>query len=235
MKATDMAIPLYPKALENADYVVLTTLLDKKWSTYDTVKKPNYRKMNRCDYLKNKKEMIEATGDLETIPILEEKPKKPLSNRQWDRSFKKLRELGIVEEVKNINGKLYAYYIYNKNPISGKEYTLVEPEIIRALRRTYKSTTIKAYAYLRSQCWDSKNKKFIRKQIRLIDICSALGLSEETRNDLFKLLQELHASRYIRIYEKSKKSTEGDYFISYYEYEIVDYNEWKEARKPIKL
>ena len=98
-KATDMAIPLYPKALENADYVVLTTLLDKKWSTYDTKNKPNFRKMNRCDYLANKEEMIKATGDLDSIPILGEKPKKPLSKSQWDKSFKKLRELGIVEEL----------------------------------------------------------------------------------------------------------------------------------------
>ena len=149
-KATDMAIPLYPKALENADYVVLTTLLDKKWSTYDTKNKPNFRQMNRCDYLANKEEMIKATGDLDSIPILGEKPKKPLSKSQWDKSFKKLRELGIVEELKNTNNKLYAYRIYNKNEV-GKEYALVEAEIIRALRRTYKSTPIKAYAYLRSQ------------------------------------------------------------------------------------
>ena len=144
-KATDMAIPLYPKALENADYVVLTTLLDKKWSTYDTKNKPNFRKINRCDYLANKEEMIKATGDLEGIPIVldgkPKEPKKPLSVRQWDRSFKKLRELGIVEELKNTNNKLYAYRIYNKNEV-GKEYTLVEPEIIRALRTTFKSTSI---------------------------------------------------------------------------------------------
>ena len=233
-KATDMSIPWYPKALENADYVVLTTLLDKKWSTYDTKNKPNFRKINRCDYLANKEEMITSTGDLETIPILGEKPKKPLSKSQWDKSFKKLRELGIVEELKNTNNKLYAYRIYNKNEV-GKEYTLVEAEIIRALRRTYKSTPIKAYAYLRSQCWDNNSKKFVRKKISLVDICKALGLSEETRNDLFKLLQELHASRYITIYEKVKQSNQGDYNISYYEYEIVDYEEWKKARKPIRL
>ena len=226
-KATDMAIPLYPKALENADYVVLTTLLDKKWSTYDTKNKPNFRKINRCDYLKNKEEMIKATGDLNG-------DKKPLSKSQWDKSFKKLRELGIVEELKNTNNKLYAYRIYNKNEV-GKEYTLVEAEIIRALRRTYKSTPIKAYAYLRSQCWDNNSKKFVRRKISLVDICKALGLSEETRNDLFKLLQELHASRYITIYEKVKQSNQGDYNISYYEYEIVDYEEWKKARKPIRL
>ena len=229
-KATDMAIPLYPKALENADYVVLTTLLDKKWSTYDTKNKPNFRKINRCDYLANKEEMIKATGDLDSIPILGEKPKKPLSKSQWDKSFKKLRELGIVEELKNTNNKLYAYRIYNKNEV-GKEYTLVEAEIIRALRRTYKSTPIKAYAYLRSQCWDNNSKKFVRRKISLVDICKALGLSEETRNDLFKLLQELHAS----IYEKVKQSNQGDYNISYYEYEIVSYEEWKKARKPIRL
>lgn len=234
-KATDMSIPLYPTCLENADYVVLTTLLDKKWSTYDTVNKPNFRKMNRCDYLTNKEEMIRCTGDLDTIPILDEKPKKPLSNRQWDRSFKKLKELGIVEELRNTNNKLYAYRIYNKNPLNGKQYTLVEPEIIRALRKTYKSTSIKAYAYLRSQCWDNDSKKFVRKKISLVDICKALGLSEETRNDLFKLLQELHASRYITIYERVKQSTEGDYNISYYIYEIVSYEEWKKARKPIRL
>ena len=233
-KATDMAIPLYPKALENADYVVLTTLLDKKWSTYDTKNKPNFRKILRCDYLKNKEEMIKATGDLESTPILGEKPKKPLSKSQWDKSFKKLRELGIVEELKNTNNKLYAYRIYNKNEV-GKEYTLVEAEIIRALRRTYKSTPIKAYAYLRSQCWDNNSKKFVRRKISLVNICKALGLSEDTRNDLFKLLQELHASRYITIYEKVKQSNQGDYNISYYEYEIVDYEEWKKARKPIRL
>ena len=233
-KATDMAIPLYPKALENADYVVLTTLLDKKWSTYDTKNKPNFRKINRCDYLANKEEMITSTGDLETIPILGEKPKKPLSKSQWDKSFKKLRELGIVEELKNTNNKLYAYRIYNKNEV-GKEYTLVEAEIIRALRRTYKSTPIKAYSYLRSQCWDNNSKKFVRRKISLVNICKALGLSEDTRNDLFKLLQELHASRYITIYEKVKQSNQGDYNISYYEYEIVDYEEWKKARKPIRL
>ena len=233
-KATDMAIPLYPKALENDDYVVLTTLLDKKWSTYDTKNKPNFRKILRCDYLKNKEEMIKATGDLESTPILGEKPKKPLSKSQWDKSFKKLRELGIVEELKNTNNKLYAYRIYNKNEV-GKEYTLVEAEIIRALRRTYKSTPIKAYAYLRSQCWDNNSKKFVRRKISLVNICKALGLSEDTRNDLFKLLQELHASRYITIYEKVKQSTQGDYNISYYEYEIVSYEEWKKARKPIRL
>ena len=233
-KATDMAIPLYPKALENADYVVLTTLLDKKWSTYDTKNKPNFRKINRCDYLANKEEMIKATGDLDSIPILGEKPKKPLSKSQWDKSFKKLRELGIVEELKNTNNKLYAYRIYNKNEV-GKEYTLVEAEIIRALRRTYKSTPIKAYAYLRSQCWDNNSKKFVRRKISLVNICKALGLSEDTRNDLFKLLQELHASRYITIYEKVKQSNQGDYNISYYEYEIVSYEEWKKARKPIRL
>ena len=233
-KSTDMAIPLYPKALENADYVVLTTLLDKKWSTYDTKNKPNFRKILRCDYLKNKEEMIKATGDLESTPILGEKPKKPLSKSQWDKSFKKLRELGIVEELKNTNNKLYAYRIYNKNEV-GKEYTLVEAEIIRALRRTYKSTPIKAYAYLRSQCWDNNSKKFVRRKISLVNICKALGLSEDTRNDLFKLLQELHASRYITIYEKVKQSTQGDYNISYYEYEIVSYEEWKKARKPIRL
>ena len=233
-KATDMAIPLYPKALENADYVVLTTLLDKKWSTYDTKNKPNFRKILRCDYLKNKEEMIKATGDLESTPILGEKPKKPLSKSQWDKSFKKLRELGIVEELKNTNNKLYAYRIYNKNEV-GKEYTLVEAEIIRALRRTYKSTPIKAYAYLRSQCWDNNSKKFVRRKISLVNICKALGLSEDTRNDLFKLLQELHASRYITIYEKVKQSTQGDYNISYYEYEIVSYEESKKARKPIRL
>ena len=233
-KATDMAIPLYPKALENADYVVLTTLLDKKWSTYDTKNKPNFRKILRCDYLKNKEEMIKATGDLESTPILGEKPKKPLSKSQWDKSFKKLRELGIVEELKNTNNKLYAYRIYNKNEV-GKEYTLVEAEIIRTLRRTYKSTPIKAYAYLRSQCWDNNSKKFVRRKISLVNICKALGLSEDTRNDLFKLLQELHASRYITIYEKVKQSTQGDYNISYYEYEIVSYEEWKKARKPIRL
>ena len=233
-KATDMAIPLYPKALENADYVVLTTLLDKKWSTYDTKNKPNFRKILRCDYLKNKEEMIKATGNLESTPILGEKPKKPLSKSQWDKSFKKLRELGIVEELKNTNNKLYAYRIYNKNEV-GKEYTLVEAEIIRALRRTYKSTPIKAYAYLRSQCWDNNSKKFVRRKISLVNICKALGLSEDTRNDLFKLLQELHASRYITIYEKVKQSNQGDYNISYYEYEIVSYEEWKKARKPIRL
>ena len=233
-KATDMSIPLYPKALENADYVVLTTLLDKKWSTYDTKNKPNFRKINRCDYLANKEEMIKATGDLDSIPILGEKPKKPLSKSQWDKSFKKLKELGIVEELRNTNDKLYAYRIYNKNEV-GKEYTLVEAEIIRALRRTYKSTPIKAYAYLRSQCWDNNSKKFVRRKISLVNICKALGLSEDTRNDLFKLLQELHASRYITIYEKVKQSTQGDYNISYYEYEIVDYEEWKKARKPIRL
>lgn len=237
-KATDMAIPLYPKALENADYVVLTTLLDKKWSTYDTKNKPNFRKILRCDYLKNKEEMIKATGDLESTPIIldgkPKEPKKPLSIRQWDRSFKKLRELGIVEELKNTNNKLYAYRIYNKNEV-GKEYTLVEADIIRALRKTYKSTPIKAYAYLRSQCWDNNSKKFVRRKISLVDICKALGLSEETRNDLFKLLQELHAGRYITIYEKVKQSNQGDYNISYYEYEIVNYEEWKKARKPIRL
>ena len=233
-KATDMAIPLYPKALETADYVVLTTLLDKKWSTYDTKNKPNFRKILRCDYLKNKEEMIKATGNLESTPILGEKPKKPLSKSQWDKSFKKLRELGIVEELKNTNNKLYAYRIYNKNEV-GKEYTLVEAEIIRALRRTYKSTPIKAYAYLRSQCWDNNSKKFVRRKISLVNICKALGLSEDTRNDLFKLLQELHASRYITIYEKVKQSNQGDYNISYYEYEIVSYEEWKKARKPIRL
>ena len=237
-KATDMAIPLYPKALENADYVVLTTLLDKKWSTYDTKNKPNFRKILRCDYLKNKEEMIKATGDLESTPIIldgkPKEPKKPLSIRQWDRSFKKLRELGIVEELKNTNNKLYTYRIYNKNEV-GKEYTLVEADIIRALRKTYKSTPIKAYAYLRSQCWDNNSKKFVRRKISLVDICKALGLSEETRNDLFKLLQELHAGRYITIYEKVKQSNQGDYNISYYEYEIVDYEEWKKARKPIRL
>ena len=237
-KATDMAIPLYPKALENADYVVLTTLLDKKWSTYDTKNKPNFRKILRCDYLKNKEEMIKATGDLESTPIIldgkPKEPKKPLSIRQWDRSFKKLRELGIVEELKNTNNKLYTYRIYNKNEV-GKEYTLVEADIIRALRKTYKSTPIKAYAYLRSRCWDSNSKKFVRRKISLVEICRDLGLSEETRNDLFKLLQELHAGRYITIYEKVKQSNQGDYNISYYEYEIVNYEEWKKARKPIRL
>ena len=237
-KDTDMDIQLYPKALENADYVVLTTLLDKKWSTYDTKNKPNFRKILRCDYLKNKEEMIKATGDLESTHIILDRkakePKKPLSKSQWDKSFKKLRELGIVEELKNTNNKLYAYRIYNKNEV-GKEYTLVEADIIRALRKTYKSTPIKAYAYLRSQCWDNNSKKFVRRKISLVDICKALGLSEETRNDLFKLLQELHAGRYITIYEKVKQSNQGDYNISYYEYEIVNYEEWKKARKPIRL
>ena len=238
-KPIGMSIPLYPTCLENADYVVLTTLLDKKFSTYDTINKPNFRKMNRCDYLANKEEMMKSTGDLDATPIVLEgrpkEPKKPLSKSQWDKSFKKLRELGIVEELRNTNNKLYAYRIYNKNPINGKQYTLVEPEIIRTLRRTFKSTPIKAYAYLRGQCWDYKNKKFIRKRIRLVDICKALGLSEETRNDLFKLLQELHAGRYITIYEGTEQSNQGDYNISYYEYEIVSYEEWKKARKPIRL
>ena len=230
-KATDMAIPLYPKALENADYVVLTTLLDKKWSTYDTKNKPNFRKILRCDYLKNKEEMIKATGDLNG-------DKKPLSKSQWDKHFKKLRELGVVEELRNTNNKLYAYRIYNKTFSEDgkhKDFTLVDAEIIRTLRKTYKSTPIKVYAFLRGQCWDNNSKKFVRRKISLVNICKALGLSEDTRNDLFKLLQELHASRYITIYEKVKQSNQGDYNISYYEYEIVDYEEWKKARKPIRL
>lgn len=234
-KATDMAIPLYPKALENADYVVLTTLLDKKWSTYDTVNKPNFRKMNRCDYLANKEEMIKATGDLESIPILEEKPKRPLSKSQWDKSFKKLRELGIVEELKNTNNKLYAYRIYNKTFSEDgkhKDYTLVDAEIIRTLRKTYKSTPIKVYAYLRGQCWDYKNKKFIRKKINIIDICKGIGLTESSREDVSRILRELHASRYINQHAKTKKSTQGEYNILYYEYEIVSYEEWKKARRP---
>lgn len=231
-KATDMSIPLYPTCLKNADYVVLTTLLDKKWSTYDTKNRPNFRKMNRCDYLANKEEMIKSTGDLDTIPFLENELKKPLSKSQWDKSFKKLRELGIVEELKNTNNKLYAYRIYNKNPIYGNEYTLVEPEIIRTLRKTFKSTPIKVYAYLRSKCWDDKNRKFIRKKISLIDMCKDLGLSENSRHDLAIILGELHASRYINQHAKTKKSTQGEYDILYYEYEIVSYDEWKKARRP---
>ena len=31
---------------------------------------------------------------------------------------------------------------------------------------------------------------------------------------------------------KTKKSTQGEYNILYYEYEIVSYEEWKKARKP---
>ena len=99
----------------------------------------------------------------------------------------------------------------------------------------YQKLLAEAYAYLRGQCWDNNSKKFVRRKISLVDICKALGLSEETRNDLFKLLQELHASRYITIYEKVKQSNQGDYNISYYEYEIVSYEEWKKARKPIRL
>ena len=79
------------------------------------------------------------------------------------------------------------------------------------------------------------NGRIVEKYGTQYNFAKALGLSEETRNDLFKLLQELHASRYITIYEKVKQSNQGDYNISYYEYEIVDYEEWKKARKPIRL
>ena len=71
-----MAIPLFPKALQNADYVVLTTLLDEKFSNYDVVNKPNYRIINRQSYLKNKEEMLKSTGNLEKVLYTEEKSKK---------------------------------------------------------------------------------------------------------------------------------------------------------------
>lgn len=230
---SNMAIPLFPIKLKNVDYVVLTTLLDKRYSTYDLMNKPNFRKIKRHIYLEKKQEMIASTGNLEFELMADDLPKKPLSERQWDRSFKKLKDLGIVEEVRNVNGKLYEYHVYNKS-LEGKEYAVVETEIIRGLRRAFKSTAIKAYTFIRKECYNYKTKRFERKAIPLEYMCESIGLSPNTRNDLFKILQELHASKYIRIYEKSRRSTEGDYNIKYYEYEIVSYEDWKNARKPIR-
>ena len=229
-KVGNMAIPLFPKALEDADYVVLSTLLDEKYSTYDNINKPNYRIISRQTYLKKKEEMINScnNGDIEK---LEHEKIKTLSVRQWERSFKKLRELGIVETIKEGN-KIKEYHIYNKS-LEGKEDTLCECEIIRALKRTYKSTAIKAYVYIRSQCWDYNTKTFKIKQISLVDICHAIGLSENTRHDLFKILCELQASKFINIYECRKRSVEGDYNILYYEYEIVPFDKWEDVRRPI--
>lgn len=228
-----MAIPLFPKALQNADYVVLTTLLDEKFSNYDVVNKPNYRIINRQSYLKNKEEMLKSTGNLEKVLYTEEKSKKALSKSQWDKSFKKLRELGIVEEIKNNENKIYEYHIYNKS-LEGKEYTMVECELLRRLKMCYKSIGVKLYSYLRKQCYNHKTKQFEIKHIPLEQICIDLGMSKNSRHDIFLILCELKASRYIEIYEVPKKSIKGNYNILYYEYEILPYDTWLQARKPIK-
>lgn len=178
-----MIIPINDSVLKNANYVVLTVLIDRKWYKYN-IDNVNYIILKRDDYLKYKDKMLDCTG---------------LSKSQWDKHFKKLRELGVVEEIRNKDNKLCQYKIYHKN-----KYVIIEDEIIRELRK-YKSTSIKAYAYLKYKC---KNDI---KRITLEDMCNDLGLSKYTRDNLFDLLKVLHNDDYINIYNRT----------SYYEYSIV--------------
>ena len=67
--------------------------------------------------------------------------KKPMSARTWDRNFRSMIDCGIIEEVKNSNGKIYKYHIYNKNEC-GKEFVLIESEILRQLKKVYKSNAL---------------------------------------------------------------------------------------------
>lgn len=178
-----MIIPINDNVLKNANYVVLTVLIDRKWYKYN-IDNVNYIILKRDDYLKYKDKMVDCTG---------------LSKKQWDRHFKKLKEVGVVEEIRNKDNKLCQYKIYHKN-----KYVIIEDEIIRELRK-YKSTSIKAYAYLKYKC-----KNGI-KRITLEDMCNDLGLSKYTRENLFDLLKILHNDDYINIYNRT----------SYYEYSIV--------------
>lgn len=178
-----MIIPINDNVLKNANYVVLTVLIDRKWYKYN-IDNVNYIILKRDDYLKYKDKMVDCIG---------------LSKKQWDRHFKKLKEVGVVEEIRNKDNKLCQYKIYHKN-----KYVIIEDEIIRELRK-YKSTSIKAYAYLKYKC-----KNGI-KRITLEDMCNDLGLSKYTRENLFDLLKILHNDDYINIYNRT----------FYYEYSIV--------------
>lgn len=223
-KKDDIAMPTYKVALSRGEYIVLSTLLDKKYSTFSSSNQ-NCRILLREDYLKNKKEMIASCGGID---------KKPMSTRTWDRNFRSMIDCGIIEEVKNSNGKIYKYYIYNKNEC-GNEYVLIESEILRQLKRVYKSNSLKAYCIIRFCCYNKITKKYdLRKKIDLDYICGKMGLTESSRQQISPILDELYAAKYIRRYKMKKKATNGEYQIIYYEYEIVPLEEWKKEREPIE-
>lgn len=223
-KGSDIAMPTYKVALSRGEYIVLSTLLDKKYSTFSS-NNQNCRILLREDYLKNKKEMIASCGG---------EGKKPMSARTWDRNFRSMIDCGIIEEVKNSNGKIYKYHIYNKNEC-GKEFVLIESEILRQLKKVYKSNALKIYCIIRFCCYNKLTKKYdLRKKIELDYICEKMGLTESSRQQISPILDELQGANYIKRYKMKKMASNGEYQITYYEYEIVPFEEWRKARTPIE-
>ena len=64
---------------------------------------------------------------------------KSLIGLEVSKATKVLNDFGYndIEEVKNSNGKIYKYHIYNKNEC-GKEFVLIESEILRQLKKVYR-------------------------------------------------------------------------------------------------
>lgn len=227
LKKGEVAMPTYQVALTKGEYVVLSTLLDKKYSTFSTTNK-NCRILLREDYLKYKKEMIASTYDEK------EGKKTPMSMRTWNRNFRNMLDCGIIEEVKDSKGKVYKYHIYNKNEV-GSEFVMIESEILAKLKKVYKSQALKLYCIIRYCCYNKFTKKYdLRKKIDLEYICDKLGLTNESRKNVSAILEELQAGSYIKRYKMTKMAENGEYKITYYEYEIVSFEEWQKARKPIE-
>ena len=60
--------------------------------------------------------------------------------------------------------KIYKYHIYNKNEC-GKEFVLIESEILRQLKKVYKSNALKIYCIIRFCCYNKLTKKYdLRKK-----------------------------------------------------------------------
>lgn len=223
-KKGEVAMPTYKVALTEGEYTVLSTILDDKYSTFSNDNKTR-RILLKEDYKKYKKEMIASTGSDD---------KKPMSTRTWERNFRNMINCGIIEEVKNASGKIYKYYIYNKNEV-GKEYVLIESEIISQLKKVYKSQALKLYCIIRYCCYNKYTKTYDRKVVIDLEyMCNKLGLTNESRKNVSAVLEELQGANYIRRYTKKKMANNGEYQITYYEYEIVPFEEWKQARTPIE-
>ena len=176
---TLVSLPITPEFMEKGNIRLMMIILYK----YDWCKpflkdennktKP-YKRLGKYEYKKHKKEMIELYG---------------CSPQYWNRQFKKMIELGFIEEEQDY------YKVYNKSKSNNWFVLIPRNRVVDIINnKSLSSKHIKLFVKIYRLVWNNKMNMSFEKQINLTLLSSTIGLNP--RNATRDLIGEREVGSY---------------------------------------
>jgi len=177
-KETLIALPITSDFMLYGDMRMISILLYnydwcKPFSKDENGNTKPYKRLSKYDYKNNKRKMIELYG---------------CSSQYWNRQFKKMIELGFIEE------DVDHYKVYNKSKDNNWFTLIPRTTIVKAIESKLSAKHLKLFIKIFSMSWNTKLKSSFEVQINLAFLSTTIGLNP--RNATRDLIGEREVGSY---------------------------------------